>query len=563
MNVLVINGSPRGEKSNSQMMCNSFLQGMSEGNNKLNIETLILKDKKFSDCRGCFGCWSKEDTTCVIKDDMQEMFKSFVEADLIFWVTPLYHFTITSLLKKFIERTLPINSPLHTRVGDSFKHPSHYDNLEEQKHILVSACGFPEHDNFNFMKDYMSDIAKGNLVETLFCGMTELFRVKELEHGLTWYFEALVCAGKEFVSAGFINVETKEILKKHLVSEELFIQMTNMHWKDSGNMDHLKYEITTSANKKETSTGNKKGKGYHFLENMKKSFNRDNGINIKGNVEFCFEDIDESGYFFIDNDEVNLHSGSSDTFVLKIITTYENWMKVSSGEIDGSSALMQGLYRIEGDMSLLMKMNKLFTSKDSAKPETESNPTKKFYGIKGSSWMTISFIPWILSWVFIENSISFGTTIPLIVSILILILKKRKNAVTFFEQMNGLYFLGLSLCSLFFSSEVLKYGVSINYFSMAIIWGISIFGRSSLTADYSIFNQEEDLSNNIIFHKTNEIITLFWTVLYISQGILKFGLESNGFGKYSILLYLLLIIGFRFTSVFSKWYPEYIMKRVR
>jgi len=176
MNILIINGSPRGENSNSQMICDNFLEGMKESTNSYSINTLILKDKNFSECNGCFGCWSKENTDCVIKDDMQEMFNLYVKADLIVWVSPLYHYTITSLLKKFIERTLPVNSPLQIKKGNSYVHPHHYDQLEKQKHILISACGFPEHDNFNLMKDYMSDIAQGNLIETIFCGMSELLK---------------------------------------------------------------------------------------------------------------------------------------------------------------------------------------------------------------------------------------------------------------------------------------------------------------------------------------------------------------------------------------------------
>lgn len=557
LNILVINGSPRGEQSNSQKMCSSFLKSFKELSSIYNIETLILKEKEFSSCKGCFGCWTDDKSICVIQDDMQNMLDSYVNADIIIWVTPLYHYTISSLLKQFIERTLPVNSPIQIKNGDSYNHPTRYEKLNEQKHILISACGFPEHNNFNSMKEYMSGISGGNLVETIFCGMSELFKVESLEKGLNWYFEALETAGSEFVTFGSIQQNTKDILEKPLVEEELFLQMANMHW-NCGVVDK-------TPNIQKIYSSNYKGKGFQFLENMKTRFNTNNNLGIIGNLEFSFEDINESAYFSIDNNELKLVPGRSNEFLLKIITTFENWLKVSSGEVDGPTALMKGLYRIEGDMSILMKMDTLFVTdnnKESVTAKSNISDTK-FYGIRGFKWMSIDFIPWIISWVCIEFNTALGSFLPLFISGIILILKKRKNSVTFFEISNGLYFLGLSIFSVYFRDELLLNGVYINYFSIAAIWGISVFGNSSLTADYSIFNQEKDMSTNIIFHKTNEIITLFWTMIYIIQGVSKIVLVHHGLGHYSILLYLLLILGFRFTSVFSKWYPEYIAKRVR
>jgi putative sterol carrier protein len=38
----------------------------------------------------------------------------------------------------------------------------------------------------------------------------------------------------------------------------------------------------------------------------------------------------------------------------------EVWLKVARGEINRAKALMDGLYHVEGDMSLLLKMGELF-----------------------------------------------------------------------------------------------------------------------------------------------------------------------------------------------------------
>jgi putative sterol carrier protein len=38
------------------------------------------------------------------------------------------------------------------------------------------------------------------------------------------------------------------------------------------------------------------------------------------------------------------------------------WLKISRGELDGQKAFMEGRYRVEGDMGLLLKVKKLFAA---------------------------------------------------------------------------------------------------------------------------------------------------------------------------------------------------------
>ena len=45
---------------------------------------------------------------------------------------------------------------------------------------------------------------------------------------------------------------------------------------------------------------------------------------------------------------------------LTIRSPGEIWLKIARGEINRAKALMDGLYHVEGDMSLLLKMGELF-----------------------------------------------------------------------------------------------------------------------------------------------------------------------------------------------------------
>ena len=78
-NILIISSSPR-KNGNSQMLCEQFKKGAEE---KGHTVTLIrLMEKKIGFCRACDGCM-RNDGTCVLNDDMEEILKLFQKADVL------------------------------------------------------------------------------------------------------------------------------------------------------------------------------------------------------------------------------------------------------------------------------------------------------------------------------------------------------------------------------------------------------------------------------------------------------------------------------------------------
>ena len=81
MKILVINGSPKGKRSNTYKLTSSFINGISE-TNEIEYEEIIVKDKNIGTCIGCFGCWNKTPGICVIKDDMKEILDKILNEQL-------------------------------------------------------------------------------------------------------------------------------------------------------------------------------------------------------------------------------------------------------------------------------------------------------------------------------------------------------------------------------------------------------------------------------------------------------------------------------------------------
>ena len=149
MSILVINGSPKGQNSNTFKLAEAFLDGAGYADADI-IDVYKLNIKP---CVGCFACWKKTPGKCVIPDDMATVLGKIISADIIVWSFPLYYFSIPGGLKNVIDRQLPMNLPFMIADSESGGHPSHYD-LSYQRHVVISTCGFWTSNQFGLSSNY-------------------------------------------------------------------------------------------------------------------------------------------------------------------------------------------------------------------------------------------------------------------------------------------------------------------------------------------------------------------------------------------------------------------------
>ena len=76
---------------------------------------VTLRDKVIAPCDGCMGC--SRTGECVIKDDMQEVYKEIREADGIIWASPVYYWSMSGLTKTALDRTFALNFPKLQQAG--------------------------------------------------------------------------------------------------------------------------------------------------------------------------------------------------------------------------------------------------------------------------------------------------------------------------------------------------------------------------------------------------------------------------------------------------------------
>jgi len=230
MNILVINGSPKGEKSNTIKLTNAFIDGLNSAEHHA-IEKITVTEKNIQPCRGCFCCWEKTPGKCAIADDMAGVFQLFLNAGLVIWSFPLYCYGMPSKTKAFTDRLAMLNNLPDIVIKDdgSAKHVSRYDP-QNQKHILISTCGF-----FTVQNNYeplikQFEIMFGDNCAKILCPQGELFRIPQLSGRTDEYLSYVTKAGEEYINTGAISADKQRELDEPLFPPEQFVEMANASW---------------------------------------------------------------------------------------------------------------------------------------------------------------------------------------------------------------------------------------------------------------------------------------------------------------------------------------------
>ena len=149
MNIVSINGSPKGESSNTNVMIQEILYGMKSDSSI--ITNIYLSDKDIKYCKGCYSCWFKTPGNCIINDDMKEIINIIKNKDIIIFGSPLYFNNISGTLKVFFDRLTAMGGDPHNKSNTNSITP-HF--------IMVSNCGFPYKSQFDVISLWINNIAK-------------------------------------------------------------------------------------------------------------------------------------------------------------------------------------------------------------------------------------------------------------------------------------------------------------------------------------------------------------------------------------------------------------------
>lgn len=223
MKFIVFNGSPAGTGSNTNVIAEAFLNGAKRAD--ADTENMFLIDKNIGHCKGCFSCWFKTPGKCVMQDDMTELLDKYNAADVVCFASPVYTWNMTAALKNFIDRLVPLKSPLIINSGENFDLVN--SRPKTQQFVVISNCGFPGNNNFETMKVVF---ASCNPVLAIYrnCGKLLKSKDEKIKATVNEYLQVVEQAGYEMAMQNYVSKETKSKLEIQLMSIPDYVKYIGM-----------------------------------------------------------------------------------------------------------------------------------------------------------------------------------------------------------------------------------------------------------------------------------------------------------------------------------------------
>lgn len=139
MKVLIIKGSYHNNGVIGKLV-NSFIEGFRSKDLAADVEIIDLLETDINFCKGCASCAKndgKELGECVQKDNMAGILRKMLDCNRIVFATPIYEESVTALLKRFMERCMPmIYLSKHGPVGRN-------ELRSDKKGLVIVSCSTP------------------------------------------------------------------------------------------------------------------------------------------------------------------------------------------------------------------------------------------------------------------------------------------------------------------------------------------------------------------------------------------------------------------------------------
>ena len=224
MKILVLNGSPKRDKSDTMHITRAFVDGMNEVAEN-DVHTINVIDKHIEYCTGCFACM-RNGGDCVHHDDMREILEEILDSDLLIWSYPLYCYGMPAPIKALLDRTLPLSSMAMQKVGDRYEHVGQAD-FSHLKYVMICGCGFPNSKhNFEpavmqFTRCFPNEHTMITVPESPMFNAPEAAIVTEPRLAL------IRKAGRQYAESGMIDEDLLKEITLPMIPEEQYAQIVN------------------------------------------------------------------------------------------------------------------------------------------------------------------------------------------------------------------------------------------------------------------------------------------------------------------------------------------------
>ena len=224
MKILVLNGSPKKEKSDTLHITKAFLDGMNEVSAQ-DVHLIHAIEKHIEYCTGCFTC-KRSGGTCIHNDDMREILDEILESDLLVFSFPLYCFGMPAPLKALLDRTMPLSSLAMQKVGDRYEHVGQAD-FSHLHYLMICGCGFPnsKHNFEPAVAEFKLCFPNNHTIITV--PESPMFNVPQAAEVTIPRLELVKLAGKQYAQTGGIAPELLAEISSPMIPEDTYAAIAN------------------------------------------------------------------------------------------------------------------------------------------------------------------------------------------------------------------------------------------------------------------------------------------------------------------------------------------------
>lgn len=224
MKILVLNGSPKRDQSDTMHITRAFLQGMEQAQPQ-QIHTIHVIDQHIEYCSGCFACM-RNGGVCRHEDDMRALLERILDSDLLLFSFPLYCYGMPAPLKNLIDRTLPLSSMAMRKVGDRYEHVGQAD-FSHLRYLMICGCGFPNsaHNFEPAVAQFERMFPRNRTVLTV--PESPMFSAPEAKSVTAPRLALVQAAGRQYAERGEISEQLRSEIGSPMIPEEVYAQIVN------------------------------------------------------------------------------------------------------------------------------------------------------------------------------------------------------------------------------------------------------------------------------------------------------------------------------------------------
>ncbi len=380
--VVAVNGSPHAGIGNTGLMIEMLRSTLAEEG--FDLKVINLAGQNIEYCTGCAFCMEKG--RCWIDDDHRKIVDKLLAADGVILASPVYFLHVTGQMKTFLDRSLAFGHKPRSawKPGLAISVSAGLGETDTADYLafLLRTFGAFSAGTLTamatqpggFLGKEAVEARAADLAKDLARAIKEKRRYPATDRDLRFYqfMGDLVKAQKDTVMKhdykhwqehGFydsfekyIQQETAEVAFDGELRDTWIKEMIQEHKaRKNGQPVKVKKEPSAAAPVPKSCR--------ELIQTMPLGFQPEAAGDLTADLQFEVHGEENFiAHLKIAKGSCTYQDGPADKPNLIIKTPADVWLKIFRGELNGQKAFMEGRYKVEGDMNLLLKLNRLFSA---------------------------------------------------------------------------------------------------------------------------------------------------------------------------------------------------------